>query len=288
MKIRSKNFDALINAVTNKLIFEAYSMQDYVNGLRAQIYQDPRTVYYGRILQNMNIVVINDVNPREVNYEKDANGNYVDEYRHPIGAQIFGMDRPTMAVDIAGNLYIGENFILKEIYGKFSDEQVAAEVVKAVLLHESMHISELSFFRGEGRRGQIWNIATDAYINFYLVKNGYKLPEGIIPDADGNITLKLPTTPPIELKYSLLGKSAELIYYEIVKLWEPEEPEEEESEGNGPPPPPRPLQRGDPVYNTKTGEYGVVLDPGAPSTRVITKEEAMLRAKLKKKGIVQV
>ena len=44
--------------ITNNIILEAYTMQDYVNTLRADIYKDPKTVYFGRILQNMNIIVM--------------------------------------------------------------------------------------------------------------------------------------------------------------------------------------------------------------------------------------
>lgn len=273
--------------ITNNIILEAYTMQDYVNTLRADIYKDPKTVYFGRILQNMNIIVINDVNPREVNYEVDEDGNWKDEYRHPLGLRIFGMTRPTMAVDLAGNLYIGESFILKEIYEKFPNNYEAADVVKAVLLHESMHISEMTFYRQQDRHPRIWNIATDAFINYTLIQNGYTLPNGIVPDKNGILTVNvmLPSGA-IQVQYSLAGKSAEMIYDELIKILDLSDPAEDDDDGD--PPPPKPIERGDPVYNPANGEYGVVLDPNKPETRIITREEAMIRAKLKNRGIVNI
>ena len=267
-----KHFDTLYE-VSMHLISEGYSMQDFINGLRAVLYKDEKTVYAGRILQNMNIIVINDMNPTEVDYE-DTDPN---AYRVPIHKRIYGHNEmPTMAVDPRGNLYVGEQFLSKEVFGKYGT-QVGTEMVKAILIHESMHISELTFFRGIGKAGQPWNIATDAFINYHITKNGYPLPEGgIIPDANGDIQIKFQVAkglPPKIFVISTVGKSSEMLYDDILKIFK--------ETGNQPPPPPppsRPLQRGDPVYNVDTKEYGVVIGLKPIKVRKITKEEAKVLA----------
>jgi hypothetical protein len=200
------------------------------------------------------------------------------------------MTKPTMAVDPARNLYIGEQY-LQSLGDEFPTSKELNDVIKAILLHESMHISELTFFRGQGKNGTAWNIATDAYINLFILKSGRRLPKGcILPDANGFIELRVTEQqgqPPTVYKYQVMGKTAEIIYNELMPLFEPPGGDKRPPP---PPPTPQPLQKGDPVYHGASGEYGAVLDPNKDpmDIRTITKEEAMQRAKAKGKGIQSV
>ncbi|MDD4109980.1 MAG: hypothetical protein PHS54_00340 [Clostridia bacterium] len=279
-----KYFDTIYDMVTH-FITEGVNTQNFIDSIRYSLYKDPQTVYFGFILQNMTIVVINDNN---VDYSDPS----PTAYRDPIWLRVYcggqynpreWQHKPTMAVDIAGNLYVGEQY-LDDIFHEFNeDSKVFVEVVKSILIHESMHISEMTFFREQGRFHEAWNIATDAYINYWIVNNGRPMPANLIlPDKDGNITLQIDQTPPLTIKYNVLGKSAELLYEDIMGLYKDNKPSEP---GNTPP---VVLQKGDPVYDPVRKEYGVILDVNGPKIRVITEEEAMIRSKLKKRGIVSI
>ena len=293
-----KQFETLYDVVMHLLTeaegetFNEYNTQKWIQGLRFNMAKDPATTYFGTILQDMKITVINDWMPRKVDYtDPDPNA-----YRDPEFIRIYcgggynpqqWTHMPTMAVDPARNLYIGEQYI-QSLGEEFPTTKELNDVIKAILLHESMHISELTFFRGQGKDGQAWNIATDAYINMFIIKSGRKLPKGcIIPDKDGFIELKVAKHAgdkhPTVYRYQIEGKTAEILYKELMALFDPEK----EKKPGGPPPPPQPLQKGDPVYHTNTKTYGVVLDPTKDpiEIRVITKEEAMQRAKAKNSGI---
>ena len=285
-----ERFDNLCETVV-RYITEANTTQNYIDALRYHIYNNPATTYFGVILQNMHIVVINDLNPKAVDYNDPS----PEAYRHPIWKKVYcgggynpknWMTMPTMAVDPAGNLYIGEQF-LEEISKEFPESADFTDVVKTILLHESMHISELTFFRGIGKEGNVWNIATDTYINYYLILNGRKLPEKCCkPDKDGNLSIDIERIPGKKevYKYNIQGKSAENMYDELMSLFKNQKPP---TKPTGPPPP---LQNGDPVLHTESNEYGVVLDPSTDPVKIrrISKEEAMLRDKIKKTGIANI
>lgn len=284
-----KHFDTLYE-VFSHLILEGYSLKDYINGLCVSIFKNANTAYYGKILQNMSIIIINDLNPQKVDYTDES----PEAYRDPVFVKVFcggsynpvyWTQQPTMAVDLGRNVYIGEQFLAEEIFGKAKDNKDATEIIKGILMHESMHISDMSFFRQGNRLHLPWNIATDAYINYQLVNNGIKLPEfGIIPDKDGFITYTItnPDGSEKELKFQIKGKTAEILYDEIVKLFKNETAQQPQTIKRPP------LKRGDPVYNKKTNECGVIISTNPYKIRIITKEEAKIRADLAKKGIFKV
>ncbi len=290
-------FDLIVEAATAGL-----TTRDFIGGLLAAISKDPRTVYYGTILANMRITVIGDINTnyndpspeahRDPEFKRIYMGGHYDP-RDPSQRDAW-CTHPTMAVDPIGNLYIGEQFIYKDLFPEFEKDPKTGvpstkrvyDVIVAILLHESMHISGLTFFRGKGRDGKIWNIATDAYINKQLIENGYELPKNCIkPDADGNIHIfvnGIPGLPDFEYLFDIKNKTEEILYDDLKKILRPTD---ESEKSKGPPPPPRPLQRGDPVYIPSTGEYGVIIDINGPLIREITEEEAKQRAREQKKGI---
>lgn len=257
-----------------------WSVKDFVESLRAFLLRNPDTAYAGQILQQMRIVVINDMYPKPVDYSDTS----PDAYRPPIMEEVGwpSNEQPTMAVDAVGNLYLGEKWIVENLFKKYGPD-VAREMIKAVLIHESMHISELTFFRGQGKNRKVWNIATDAYINLHIIRNNYPLPEdGIIPDKDGNIKIKLKRSPPSDvadtLVFNLNEKTSEVLYDEILTMFgnasEPDKPE-----GDGPPPPPRPIKHGD-VVVYEDGEFGVVINHEKPYKVItITREEAEQKLK---------
>lgn len=282
--IRMKYFDTLCD-LTSYLITEGYTLQNFIEGLRYSLTKNPETVYFGTILQNMSIIVINDFHPNKVDYKDPS----PDAYRDPVWLRVFcggGYNpqewghMPTMAVDPAGNLYIGQQFLETQIYKEFPDDKDYAEVLKSILLHESMHISELTFFRGIGRQPLIWNIATDIYINLNIIRNGRKLPKCLyVPDANGKISFPVEEAPGVEIefKYNTEGKTAEILYDELMDLLTGKK------EPGGKPPPGKnpPIGKGDVVYNPMTREYGIVISANPPRTRVISEDEAVARVKSK-------
>lgn len=95
--------------------------------------------------------------------------------------KIVASDNPhikTMAVDNFGNIYINPGFADtlsdQEFYGVFA--------------HEAMHIANGTFLRRGNRDFTLWNIATDAVMNWALSYDGFVLPQGgIIPNLSTGI-----------------------------------------------------------------------------------------------------
>ena len=114
----------------------------------------------------------------------------------------------TMAVDPFGNIYINPAF-----GAKLTDDEFFA-----VFAHEALHVANGTFFRQYGRHPTLWNIATDAIMNWGLARDGYKLPkDAILPDVDTGAT-----NLGVMGKISVLDKdnyplSAEEIYAQLVK-----------------------------------------------------------------------
>ena len=121
-----KSFDTLCDVVSYLLTeedeFSDYNTQKWIQALRFSLYKNPTTTYFGAILQDMNITVINDLLPRKVDY-KDQDPN---AYRTPEFIRIYcgggynpraWCQMPTMAVDAARNLYVGEQFLQEIITG---------------------------------------------------------------------------------------------------------------------------------------------------------------------------
>lgn len=79
---------------------------------------------------------------------------------------------PTAATD-GLTIYVNPEFLASLT----PDEQ------DALLVHEVLHAALLHVPRRSGRDPQVWNIAADIVVNGMLVKEGYKLPEGGLRNA---------------------------------------------------------------------------------------------------------
>lgn len=280
-----KHFDTLYNLTMHILSEASRETKDFIGGIIAALYKNPTTIFFGRILQNMNIIVIED---SDVDYDDPS----PHAFRDPTFIRVFcgglkGLsDRnngawcrlATMGVDIVGNIYIGEQFIGTEIFKEANDDEaVVRDIVKGVLLHESMHYSELTFLRQGSRNHSLWNIVTDIYINYQLIKNGYKLPSmGYLPKTDGTVDIHIPGTRK-KVQFQIYGKSAEELYDEVMKFI----PNDDKPKQPPPPQNREPLKQGDPVYNKKTGKYGIVISTSPLKVTPVTAEEAKIQSELK-------
>lgn len=165
---------------------------------------------------------------------------------------ILTYDIPTMAVDDKMNIYINPIFAIS----------LPPQEAMGVLIHEAMHIITLTHFRQQGRDAYFmsdgrpvtwWNICTDYLMNYYIAKDGYKLPaNGCIPDGvmgkpgnEGDVHIKLlvpekvnlgglqmEVLKPKKVTFNIVGKSAEWLYKEIMKVI-PEIPDEGGTSGEG-------------------------------------------------------
>lgn len=283
-----KHFDTLYNMTMHLLSEASRETKDFIGGIITALYKNPETIYFGRILQNMTVIIIED---SEVDYDDPS----PTAYRDPTFIRVYcgglkGLSQrnngawcnmATMGVDPAGNIYIGEQFIGTEIFKEAGDNDMAVrDIVKAVLMHEAMHHSELTFFRQGNRIHKLWNIVTDIYINYQLIKNGFRLPSmGYIPKVDGTIDINIPGTGK-KVQFQIFGKSAEELYDAILKFLPIDQGEKP------PPPPPRmPIKQGDPVYNGKTKKYGIVISTNPFKVTIVSKEDAKIRAQIIKQGI---
>jgi len=87
---------------------------------------------------------------------------------------------PTMGVNKFGRLYWNVEFTSK----------LADDELMGVMAHEAMHMAMLTFERENKRDHILWNIATDAVINYILVREGLKLPYGVlVPNSEGLLEL---------------------------------------------------------------------------------------------------
>lgn len=108
---------------------------------------------------------------------------------------------PTAAVNKYGDFFYNEEFIMS----------LENAELRGMLVHETMHIAKGDFFRMGIRDPFIWNVASDAVINFILVHEKFTLPpEGITPTPDGKIKIGKKT-------YNVKGKSTEEFYEELEK-----------------------------------------------------------------------
>jgi predicted metal-dependent peptidase len=99
---------------------------------------------------------------------------------------------------------------------KFADS-LNFDEVKGVLIHEVMHLVLLHHTRMGKRDVEVWNKACDYAINEELIKNGFKLPKGVLLDPQYN------------------GKNAEEIYRALYlkKIKEEAEKDKQEDNSNG-------------------------------------------------------
>lgn len=148
-------------------------------------------------------------------------------------------DVKTMAVDDKGNIYINPTFA-----NFLPDEEV-----KGVLIHEAMHVFTKTFFRKGGRNHKLWNICTDYLMNYYIVKDGFKLPEGgCIPDEKGDVYFT--DGDGKRHVFNIIGKTAEWLYAQADKL-----PKPPPGKGGG---------RGEPGQGGEPGEPSDDGEPGEP------------------------
>jgi len=122
----------------------------------------------------------------------------------------------TMAVDPYGNIYVNSKFGA----GLTDDE------FYAVFAHEALHHLNRTFYRKGNRDHTLWNIATDALMNWGLDGEGYKLPKnGIIPNHQTgefvfpdlkNLGLKKPSINVLDKNGVVL--SCEEIYEQLEQL----------------------------------------------------------------------
>ena len=121
---------------------------------------------------------------------------------------IFTWDVQTMAVDDKGNIYINPTFC-----DFLSDDEIMG-----VLVHEAMHVFTKTFWRQKGRDMRLWNVCTDYLMNYYIVKDGMKLPSGgCIPDGNGDVYFK--DSDNNTHVFNIIGKTAEWLYARAVKLY---------------------------------------------------------------------
>lgn len=107
----------------------------------------------------------------------------------------------TMAVDNFGNIYINP---------KFSDT-LSDEEFYGVFAHEALHIANRTFLRKGSRDHTLWNIATDAIMNWYLKRDKFELPKiGILPDNDsGKFVIKV--LPGLKKEFTVLDDKGEAL-----------------------------------------------------------------------------
>lgn len=124
-------------------------------------------------------------------------------------------DIQTMAVDNFGNIYINPKFS-----NTLSDDEFYG-----VFAHEALHISNRTFLRKGSRIHTLWNIATDAIMNWYLARDDFALPKtGILPDPNtGEFVLEV--FPGLKKTFTVLDEkgealNAEDIYEQLVDFRE--------------------------------------------------------------------
>ena len=175
-------------------------------------------------------------------------------------------DVQTMAVDNFGNIYINPEFS-----NTLSDDEFYG-----VFAHEALHIANRTFLRKGNRNHTLWNIATDAIMNWYLDRDGFALPKmGILPDTNtGEFELEI--FPGLKKKFTVLdGKqeslNAEDIYDqlaefrdELIKKIDKRDP------GDGPP---RPSGDGPPV---EPGDGPPGKPGGKPRKVTVTRDGKIL------------
>lgn len=248
-------------------VWDEERVKKFIKGLRFQVKK--RNPYFGFLLENVNIIV---VDPKSKDFR-------------------------TMAVDGSGNLYINPLFagnlvsgVEKSIWDQATVDKVKAQkdpndtsgvdydslspgekVFMGIIAHEIMHIYKNHVDRmgdrtklielGPGNVCTLWNIATDIEINDELLyKWGYSLiKNGIITNEKGEFEQNGKT-------YQCRGLSPERIYRMLL--------------ADLPPPQPLTINVGDIVYDTASKKYGEVISidsKGVAKIGELTREEAKKR-----------
>lgn len=107
---------------------------------------------------------------------------------------------PTVSINKRGDFFYNENFI----------ESLTQNEIEGVLIHEAMHIAKYDFIRQGSRNDLVWNIASDAIINFMLIQEGFTLPQdGINPNHRGELKIG-------DKIYNVNDKITEVFYEELL------------------------------------------------------------------------
>lgn len=248
-------------------VWDANRVKRFVAGIRQLVRR--RNPYFGYLLDNVKIIV---VNPNSKNFRTMAvdgkgnlyinptfAGNLISEKEKPF------YDQATIDANIASN---------PEYDAEYNAMKPGEKVFIGIIAHELMHIYKNHVERMGDKRKMIsiggspatlWNIATDIEINDELVyKWGYHLiKNGIITEPDGSIEFN-------GKKYQCRGISPERIY----RMLEADLP---------PPKPPEPLKPGDIVYDKKSRKYGEIISidstTGEAKIGELTRDEAKARVK---------
>ena len=153
--IYSNNSLSLIIENTNESNIEQLKL-DIVEG-KMKLYNI--APYLGRLISEVNIII---VDPNDSNVK-------------------------TMGVDNHNNLYINPTW----------STTLSKDEFLGVFAHEMLHIANGTHIRQGARKLStgsgitLWNLATDAVINYALSQSGFKIPEGgIIPDSSGEYQFK--------------------------------------------------------------------------------------------------
>lgn len=177
----------LITEDTNDVNIEQLKL-DIVEG-KMKLYNT--APYLGRLISEVNIII---VDPNDSNIQ-------------------------TMGVDNHNNLYINPTWSSK----------ISKDEFLGVFAHEMLHIANGTHIRrgarnlSTGSGVTLWNLATDAVMNYALTQSGFKIPEGgILPDNNGEYQFKnkdgkLLGTIYVKENGSLLP--AENVYNQIVEIF---------------------------------------------------------------------
>lgn len=136
----------------------------------------------------------------------------------------------TMAVDNFGNIYINPGF----------SKELSPEEFYGVFAHEALHIANGTHLRAQNKIFEIWNIATDAVMNFALSRDGFKLPaNGILPSiSTGEFKMNILGRYPVKFKVvddKGQSVSSENVYEQIISQLPPDAIKECKECKDGPP-----------------------------------------------------
>jgi len=185
--IYSNNSLSLITENTNESNIEQLKL-DIVEG-KMKLYNI--APYLGRLISEVNIII---VDPNDSNVK-------------------------TMGVDNHNNLYINPTW----------STTLSKDEFLGVFAHEMLHIANGTHIRQGARKLStgsgitLWNLATDAVMNYALSQSGFKIPEGcIIPDSSGEYQFKNEDGKLLGTIYVTENRSplpAENVYNQIVEIF---------------------------------------------------------------------
>lgn len=185
--IYSNNSLSLITENTNESNIEQLKL-DIVEG-KMKLYNI--APYLGRLISEVNIII---VDPNDPNVQ-------------------------TMGVDNHNNLYINPTW----------STTLSKDEFLGVFAHEMLHIANGTHIRQGARRLStgsgvtLWNLATDAVMNYALTQSGFKIPEGgIVPDSNGEYQFKNEDGKLLGTIYVTENRSplpAENVYNQIVEIF---------------------------------------------------------------------